>query len=626
MRKIISEFSIALIITVLGGLIASTIAAGAQDSDKVLFGGLLYKSEETFSEMRPELRGVWLNVRSIPPNPEGIRTLVNRLDKANFNAILTEVFYLGQTIYPSEVLRSRGLEPQMSEFSGFDPLKELIVEAHKRSMEVHAWVDMFYVGLNSPGQVLAKYPDWQARNKDGTAGYRQGNNRFFWVCPMHPGVSEFYVELINEVVQNYQVDGIHLDYIRYPDPVVGDACYAHEHRNEFLKLYGIDPVELDPERNPDECRLWNKLRADSVTALVALLSQEIHRLRPEVAFTCAVWPRGMPIELNPGLLQDWPVWARNRYLDALIPMAYSSRANEMRGLLVWVKHFLQGNIPLYAGLQGFNLPGPEELVKQVLIARECGAEGVIVFAYPYLDDTCLEALRLGPFKVKVPAKSGGRSQGEGDISSPNAIMYFHENPRRIRAKYVATAPIIDGQFNDPAWLSADWQSSFELITGEGRAKVDTRIAACYDTKNLYVAFEAKDPFPEAIRASVTKRDGPVFYDDSVELFLDTKHNHSFYYHFAVNSLGTQYDSCSRKGPSWDGKWTVGVTKAENGWNVEIAIPFKEIAEAPPRPGEVWGINFNRTMLRLGEFSGWSYTPGTFHAPSFFGDIVFDPNR
>ncbi|HHY45929.1 MAG TPA: family 10 glycosylhydrolase [Firmicutes bacterium] len=588
-----------------------------------------YAVTGTFQDGPGEFRGVWVNAKSIPTDAAGIREMVERLSYAHFNAIFLEVFYQGYTVYPSRVMVSRGMPPQMPLFDGLDPLDMVIKEAHARSIEVHAWLSMFYVGLNSPGPILTRYPEWAAINRNGEIGYRQGPNRFFWVCPMHAGVSEFYTDLACEIVGRYDVDGIHLDYVRFPDPAVADTCYSREHRAEFQRLYGIDLLDLDPYENPAEFKAWNKMRADSVTRLVGLISQRVHDLEPRVRVTAAVMPRGMPIELNPGFLQDWPLWLRSGYLDAVVPMTYSSRANEMKGLLVWSRYFAEGApVPVYAGLQGFNLPGPQQLVDQIDAARQSGAPGVAIFAYPYLTDEYLAALRSGPFATGVLAHDGReRSAGQERKEPAGAALlaptyYVQESPRRIVAVYVEEAPLVDGLLDDDAWNRADWQTDFELITGEGRAKEQTYVAACHDGQNLYIAFRMDDSNPGEIISSVTKRDGPVFYDDSIEIFLDPRHDHSFYYHFAANSLGTRYDSCSRRGPGWNADWRVAVTTGRAGWTLEVMIPVSQVTGEPPRPGDVFGINFNRTMPRLGEFSGWSFTPGTFHAPSFFGDLVF----
>ncbi|HHV61304.1 MAG TPA: family 10 glycosylhydrolase [Firmicutes bacterium] len=560
-------------------------------------------------------RGVWIDVKSIPSDPAAIRAMVQRLKRANFNMIFPEVFYQGSTIFFSETAASEGIQPQLPRFSGMDPLAILIDEAHKLSIEVHAWFSMFYVGLNAPGPVLTRHPEWAAIDRHGEIGYKQGVNRFYWVCPMHPGVREYYTRLIREVIQKYDVDGIHLDYIRYPDPTLGDFCYSPEHREEFRAKYGIDPLDLDPEANPEEYKLWNKVRADAVTSVVRAIAGELRQLRPGAKLSCAVAPRGMPIELNQGLLQDWPEWASKGYIDLLIPMTYSSRPNEMRALLIWAQYFTRGAVPVYAGIQGFGLPGPEGLLAQVNSALEQGAKGVVIFAYPYLTDECLAALRAGPF---------AEAERKGENDHP---PFEHQGPpgppRMIRATRVDTPPVIDGLVDDEVWQAAEWQTDFKLITGEGDAREQTWVAVCYDDSNLYIAFRMADDRPDLIGASITSRDGPVFYDDSVEVFLDTAHTHSFYYHFAVNLFGTQYDSYSRIGPSWNGTWRAGAATTGSGWSAEMAIPLAEVAKSPPVAGTIWGVNFNRTMLRLQEFSGWAFTPGTFHAPSFFGDIMFD---
>ena len=117
-------------------------------------------------------QGIWIDVRSIPLTEDGIRDMVRRVHSANFNAILVESFYLGETIYPSPFLSSQGLPSQMSTFeeAGIDPLKIIVEEAHRLSLQVHVWFDMFYVGLNEPGALLSRYPQWSAINRDGSTG------------------------------------------------------------------------------------------------------------------------------------------------------------------------------------------------------------------------------------------------------------------------------------------------------------------------------------------------------------------------------------------------------------------------------------------------------------------------
>ncbi len=567
-----------------------------------------------------ELRGAWLDTRSIPSNEEGIRHLVEVLDRNGFNAIFVETYYHSRTIYPSPFLEHLGMDRQMHAFAGFDPLASLIAEAHSRSMQVHAWLHLFYAGLNEPGPLLERFPDWKTVNRDGSTGYTHGDNHFYWVSPYAPEVAEYFAELIQEMLELYPLDGIQLDYVRFPDPVRADAGYSVEARRAFMEETGMDPISLDPLRDGKLYRSWNEFRARAVDRVVEHISLTVRAHGDDILLSASVMTRGMPIELSPSYLQDWPRWAENRYLDVLIPMAYSSRVNEMRGMLLWVNHFLRGNIPMYAGLQAFNLHSPQELALQVDAARAMGVHGVVIFAWPYLAEDVFEALRQGPFAETAPAPH--RSTLVSDFTSTTEpATYSHPHPRRIQAPFITQSPLIDGQINENIWQETEWQEGFLLITGEGPASEHTEITAAWDEGNLYIAFRAEDPSPATMKATISGRDGPVFYDDSVEVFIDPGRTRSFYYHLAVNTLGTQYDSSSITGPGWQGEWQTAVSVNATGYTVEMSIPFSDL-QRTPQPGEIWGINFNRNTVGSGEFSGWSFTPGTFHAPSFFGDIEF----
>lgn len=569
-----------------------------------------------------ELRGAWLDTRSIPSNREGIRSIVDILHESGFNAIFVESYYHSRTLYPSSYLESLGMERQMPAFEGFDPLDSLIEEARSRSMQVHVWLHLFYAGLNDPGPLLSRFPEWKTVNRDGSTGYTHGGNHFYWVSPFPSGVADFYAGLVQEIMENYAIDGIQLDYIRFPDPVRADAGYSMEVRQAFLEKHGVDPIDLDPLQNKELFRAWNEFRSRAVDRVVEHIAHTVRAQGEDVLLSASVMTRGMPIELNSSYLQDWPRWAENRYLDMLIPMAYSSRVNEMRGMLLWVNHFLRDNIPMYAGLQAFNLHSPQELALQVDAARSMGAQGVVIFAWPYLTGEVLEALGKGPFAEIALAPP--RSALVSAFTSPvEPVSYSHSHPRRIRARYISQKPVIDGRITENIWQEAEWQGDFSLITGEEAASEQTEIAAAWDEENLYIAFRAKDPSPERMKATITERDGPVFYDDSVEVFIDPGRTRSFYYHLAVNTLGTQYDSHSLKGVNFQGEWHTAATVDEAGYTVEMLIPFSDL-EYTPSAGELWGINFNRNTVSSGEFSGWSFTPGTFHAPSFFGDIEFSP--
>ena len=127
----------------------------------------------------------------------------------------------------------------------------------------------------------------------------------------------------------------------------------------------------------------------------------------------------------------------------------------------------------------------------------------------------------------------------------------------------------------------------------------------------------------ALAANVTTRDGPVWNDDSVELFLGCGERALGHYkHFIVNAAGTVYDAHVIE-KDWDANVRAGASRSADTWSVELAIPLSSFGRAP-RAGDVWMINFTRSR-RAGsrELSCWSCTYGGFHAPQEFGDVMFE---
>ncbi|MEN3202825.1 MAG: family 10 glycosylhydrolase [Atribacterota bacterium] len=559
------------------------------------------------------IQGVWIDVRSIPQTPEGIRDLVEHLHKAHCNALFVESFYRGETIYPSSFCATQGLSPQMEPFrsASFDPLAVFIKEAKKRGMQVHAWYHMFYVGLDTPGPILSRFPQWVARNRDGTAGYVQGGKRFFFVCPMHEGVLEFYQGLLEEVATKYDLDGIHLDYFRFPDPTLADACYCENCRETFRRAYGFDPLFLDPVKDFEKHQKWIAFRADALSRFAASLAHSVRRVRPEVLLSCAVKPFGFPLLGYPGFLQDWPRWGKERIFDFLVPMTYSSRPAEFEGLLLWVRTFLR-ETPFCAGVWCAGME-KEKVLDEVHRAWKHTPLGVVLFALPYLSEDLLASVFAG--SVAPPSLEDFPNL----LALPLAPQDFLNRRRTIVARYAASPVTIDGVLED-VWQYADWQGDFVSILGE-RAQEETRVACLYDAHNLYVAYLIRGSFAPG---RITAYDGPVFYDDSVELFLDPWLSRSFFLQFATNALGTKYDASSFLGARFEGAWEVGVKSEGDETVIEMMIPFVTLSKEAPKENEMWGVNFCRNNVTLGAFSSWSPMPGVYGASFFFGTLVFEP--
>jgi hypothetical protein len=203
--------------------------------------------------------------------------------------------------------------------------------------------------------------------------------------------------------------------------------------------------------------------------------------------------------------------------------------------------------------------------------------------------------------------------------SPNGEQPDNE----IIAQKVFIAPKVDGSLDDPAWQTAQVRTGFKRVNSTALASDQATVRACYTPAFLYLALHCEDSDMAHSITKITEHDGPVYTDNSVEVFLDPGLSRKTYFHFIVNQLGTKYEAIE-KSKAWNCNWTAAVQLEKGGWTLEIAIPFPDLGYLNgPATGEKWGINLNRERRLTGSGSEWSGWPtGSFHVPSQFGKVVF----
>ena len=197
---------------------------------------------------------------------------------------------------------------------------------------------------------------------------------------------------------------------------------------------------------------------------------------------------------------------------------------------------------------------------------------------------------------------------------------------RTYVSYRAPSPIsIDGKLGEAAWAAAAWSTPFIDIQGESRPqpRFRTRAKMLWDDEYFYVAAEMEEP---DLWGTLTERDSVIFHDNDFELFIDPDGDSHAYYELEVNALATPWDLMLIKpyrdgGPAING-WDlaglrVGVDvrgtlnrpgDQDEGWTVEIALPWKILKEAAPehrspRTGERWRVNFSRVEWQVDSADG-----------------------
>ena len=191
-------------------------------------------------------------------------------------------------------------------------------------------------------------------------------------------------------------------------------------------------------------------------------------------------------------------------------------------------------------------------------------------------------------------------------------------PRRekVRCGTTERPPKIDGRLGDLAWQKAGRVTRFILLGAETPAKEQTEAFVVRDERALYIAFKCFDSRLRELVAKERRRDGQVFADDCVEVFLDLNGDRRTYLHFAANFLGTRFDERNKGNVTWDADWGVACAKGKGFWAAEIVIPF--LALRPPADvAPVWGISLCRENAKANEFSFWG---GGFHQPTRFAAL------
>ncbi|MGI8501038.1 MAG: glycoside hydrolase family 10 protein [Hassallia sp.] len=336
---------------------------------------------------QPEIRAVWLDRGTIvrAKNEQGLSEIFDRLSKAGINTVFFETVNAGYTIYPSQVA------PQQNPLiRGWDPLAAAVKLAHERKMELHAWVWTFAAGnqrhnevinapANYPGPVLAAHPDWANYDNRGNMIPAGQTKPFF--DPANPELRQYLLRLYEEIVTRYDVDGLQLDYIRYPfqDPAAGRIYgYGKAARAQFQQLNGVDPISISPSQR-DLWQKWTTFRTQQVDSFVAQASQQLRQKRPNLIVSVAVFP--LPeLERIQKIQQHWEVWARQGDIDLIVPMTYALDTPRFQRLAQpWIASTKLGATLLVPGIRLLSLPVIGAF-DQIQVIRDLPVSGYALFA------------------------------------------------------------------------------------------------------------------------------------------------------------------------------------------------------------------------------------------------------
>jgi len=200
--------------------------------------------------------------------------------------------------------------------------------------------------------------------------------------------------------------------------------------------------------------------------------------------------------------------------------------------------------------------------------------------------------------------------------------------RACLATLAATPVTVDGRLAEPVWQAAPATGAFTLLGGRGEALAQTVVRVAYDAAALYVAIEAGEPCPGGLVTNCKSRDGAVWMDDSLEVFVSSALTGKPYFQFVTNSASVLFDSQDGN-YGWNGEWTAAAQVQGKSWIAEFAIPWRTLAVPPPQSGDAWRLNVcrerqaaPRTPGKVAELSSWSPCLAQFHEPEHYGYVLF----
>ncbi|WP_165390138.1 glycoside hydrolase family 10 protein [Leptolyngbya iicbica] len=351
-----------------------------------------------------EIRAMWLDRGSIvrAGSRAGLARLFDNMQTAGINTVFLETLNAGFPIYPSQVA------PQQNPLTqGWDPLADAVELAHERNMDLHAWLWIFAAGNLRHNAILAQSdeflgpsltanPDWVGYDQAGSP-IPLGQTKPFY-DPANRELRDYLLRLEAEIITNYDVDGLQLDYIRYPFQDPSDERtygYGTAARQAFRRQTGVDPIYLTPLVDPwlprgerdrlhDLWQAWNDFRIEQVTSFVAETSELVRRERPDITLSVAVFAMSEEERLLK-IQQDWNTWAEEGLVDWIVLMSYAQDANRFSELITpWVVDQSYDSTLVIPGLRLLNMPVPV-MIDQLQTLRDMPATGYALFATDNLD-------------------------------------------------------------------------------------------------------------------------------------------------------------------------------------------------------------------------------------------------
>ncbi len=341
-----------------------------------------------------DFRGIWIPRWSIEDHQNIFATLDGR-----FNHIFLQVFALGEAYYPSSLVPVRKQEDQW--------LRDFLIEAHRRGIKVSAWLNVFYSWGYAPRtrdmrHPINLHPNWYVEDREGRSilsySIEELQNRGiegYYLTPANKMVRGHIYDIVDEILNSYDFDGVHLDYIRYPARRFNNDVAI---RSRFMREFGVDPSDFSSSGFEQRFGIWGsadleqrlqELVRGDLSDFVQMLKTRVRRKHPHVMISAAV--KADYQSAGTDYYQDWSRWVNEGIVDFVCLMAYSKNIGDILNRTLRAVND-PGKITVGLGIYRLST---EQIAAQVEQVAALPFSGVVFFSYEELrkNTSYLQTLR-----------------------------------------------------------------------------------------------------------------------------------------------------------------------------------------------------------------------------------------